>query len=55
VNRERKIIARVTLQPDELDRFTSMAGDGSYGRGRMVNSFAAQVKKELGLLAFSFE
>lgn len=32
-----------------------MAGDGSHGRGRLVNSFAEKVQKELGLLAFSIE
>jgi hypothetical protein len=32
-----------------------MAGDGGYGRGRMVNSFAAKVQEKLGILAFSSE
>lgn len=32
-----------------------MAGDGSHGRGRLVNSFAEKVQKELGVLAFSIE
>ena len=32
-----------------------MAGDGSHRRGRLVNSFAEKVQKELGLLAFSIE
>jgi hypothetical protein len=32
-----------------------MAGDGSYSRGRMVNSFAKKVQKKLGILAFSLE
>jgi len=32
-----------------------MAGYGRYGRGRMAHSFAAQVQKELGILAFSLE
>lgn len=53
--RERKLTARVTLEVDGFDQWNSMAGDGGYCRGRMVNSFAAKVQKELGILAFSFE
>ena len=30
-----------------------MAGDGSHGCSRLVNSFAEKVQKELGVLAFS--
>lgn len=32
-----------------------MAGDGSHGRSRLVNSLAEKVQKELGVLAFSLE
>ena len=45
----------VTLQTDGLDRRNSMAGNGSYGSGRVVNSLATKVQKKLGVLAFSFE
>jgi len=30
-----------------------VAGDGSHGGGRLVDSFSEKVQKELGVLAFS--
>ncbi len=47
--------AWVTLEINGLDRCSSVAGDGSHGGSRVVNSFAEKVQKELGVLAFSLE